>query len=123
MSAFPELQVERHDLVPVVTLSGDVDITIASELRTALLGAVDNSDPGLVVDLSGVRYLDSAGVNLLFELADSLGVRRLAFALVLPGGGLVERVITLVDLGSVARIERTMEEAVAFVEAGGAPEA
>ena len=60
-----------------------------------------------------VRYLDSAGVNALFELADELNRRRIELAVVVPEGGVLDRVVELVDLSSAARIERTVEAAIA----------
>ena len=64
-----------------------------------------------MVDLSETRYLDSAGVNVLFELAEDLSERQLTFALVVPEGGLVERVVMLVDLASVAQLHRSVAAA------------
>ena len=37
-----------------------------------MLTAVENQDVGLVIDLSDVSYMDSAGVNLLFDVAERL---------------------------------------------------
>ena len=63
--------------VRVVAVEGDVDISRAPVLREELRRSVDNHDLGLVVDLSETRYLDSAGVNVLFELAEDLTERQL----------------------------------------------
>jgi stage II sporulation protein AA (anti-sigma F factor antagonist) len=101
--------------VPVIELSGDVDLTEVPSLRERILHLVDNQHGGLVLDFSAVTYLDSAGVNMLFELAEGLQQRQLAFALVLPEGGLVERVFSLVDLGSVAQVHRSARSAVEAV--------
>ena len=97
--------------VRVVAVQGDVDISRAPVLRQELRRSVDNHDLGLVVDLCETRYLDSAGVNVLFELAEDLTERQLAFALVVPEGGLVERVVMLVDLASVAQLHRSVAAA------------
>jgi anti-sigma B factor antagonist len=102
--------------IPVVALSGELDLTRAPELRRQLMSAADNRDPGLVIDLSDAVYLDSAGVNVLFEMAEGLGSRQVALAVVVPEGSLVERVVELVDLGSVVRLHRTVEAAVADIE-------
>ena len=51
-----------------------------------------------MIDLSDATYVDSAGVNLLFDVAERLTVRQLAFAVVYPEGGIVERVFALVNL-------------------------
>jgi anti-anti-sigma factor len=97
--------------VRVVAVEGDVDISRAPVLREELRRSVDNHDLGLVVDLAETRYLDSAGVNVLFELAEELSERQLAFAVVVPEGGLVERVVMLVDLASVAQLHRSVDAA------------
>ena len=105
--------------VAVVVCSGEVDLIRAPSLRTELMDAVDNRHAGLVIDLSGVSYMDSAGVNVLFEVADELRQHQLGIALVIPPGSLVEKVVTLVDLGSVAPIHLDMEAALAHVREQG----
>jgi anti-anti-sigma factor len=104
---------DHRDSVGVARLSGDVDIVQAGTLRKQLLAAVRNEDLGLVVDLSDTRYIDSVGVSLLFELAERLAGRQLRFAVVMPSGGLVERVLTIVKLDSVAEVHRGLEDALA----------
>jgi anti-anti-sigma factor len=101
--------------IPVVRLDGELDTVRAPELRRRLMSAATNRDAGLVVDLTEATYLDSAAVNVLFELADGLGSRQVQLAVVVPEGGLVERVVTLVDLGSVVKIHRTADDAVAAI--------
>jgi anti-anti-sigma factor len=104
---------DHRDSVGVARLSGDVDIVQAGTLRKQLLAAMRNEDLGLVVDLSDTRYIDSVGVSLLFELAERLAGRQLRFAVVMPSGGLVERVLTIVKLDSVAEVHRGLEDALA----------
>jgi len=101
--------------IPVVRLSGDVDLARAPALREELMTAVNNRHEGLVVDLTGADYLDSAGVNVLFEVAEELQRHQLGMALVIPPDSIVEKVVTLVDLGSVAPVERDVEAALAHI--------
>jgi anti-anti-sigma factor len=109
------VELDHRDSVGVARLSGDVDIVQAGTLRKQLLGAVRNDDLALVVDLTDARYIDSVGVSLLFELAERLAGRQLRFAVVMPSGGLVERVLTIVNLNSVAEVHRDLGEALAAV--------
>jgi anti-sigma B factor antagonist len=102
--------------VRVVELDGDIDLARAPALREELRRGVGNEDSGLVVDLSEVRYLDSAGVNALFEVAADLAARRLRLVVVVPEGGLLDRVVELVDLRAVAGVERSVADAVASVD-------
>jgi anti-anti-sigma factor len=118
MNEHPQPDMSHRDAVGVVALSGEVGIVQASSLRERLLRAVRNEDLGLVVDLSDTTYIDSVGVSLLFELAERLSERQLRLAVVLPEAGLVERVLTIVNLGSVAAIRRTVDDALSAVRDG-----
>jgi anti-anti-sigma factor len=110
-------EVHYDGAVGVVRLVGEVDIAQAHELRGKLLGAVRNEDLGLVVDLTEATYIDSVGVSLLFELADRLAGRQLRLAVVLPQGGLVERVLRIVNLASVADIHPDVGDAISAIRA------
>jgi len=116
MSFEHEPRVDYRNAVGVVTLTGDVDIVQAHALRNRLLGVVRNEDLGLVVDLTEATYLDSVGVSILFELAERLSERQLRLAVVLPENGIVQRVVTIVNLASVAEIRNTVDDALAAVE-------
>jgi anti-anti-sigma factor len=117
VSGTAEAHVDHHDSVGVVTLTGEVDIVQASQLREHLLGAVRNDDLGLVVDLTQASYIDSVGVSLLFELAEKLSERQLRLAVVLPDGGLVGRVLGIVNLRSVADVHSSVDDAVSAIRA------
>ena len=118
MTSRTQAHVDYHDLVGVVKLTGDVDIVAAQELRERLLGAVRNEDLGLVVDLTEATYIDSVGVSLLFELAEKLTERQLRLALVLPDGGLIGRVLGIVNMASVAELHSTADEALSSIRGG-----
>jgi anti-anti-sigma factor len=102
----------RNGRVMVARMPVEVEITQAPLLRGQLMHAVENRDHGLVIDLTATQYLDSSGVNMLFELGEVLAARQLQMAVVMPEGGLVERVVTIVDLGSAMPIHRDVESAV-----------
>jgi anti-sigma B factor antagonist len=110
-----DVQVDYHDSVGVAKLTGEVDIVQAQELRKRLMGAVRNEDLGLVVDLTEAAYIDSVGVSLLFELAEKLQERQLRLALVMPETGLIQRVLTIVDVASVAEIHHTRDDALTAI--------
>ena len=58
----------RPDGAPVVTAVGEIDMSNAGTFRDALTRA-SAADGRLVVDLTGVEYLDSAGLTVLFTFA------------------------------------------------------
>jgi anti-anti-sigma factor len=113
-----EPRVEYRDAFGVLTLGGEVDIVHAYDLRERLLGVVRNEDLGLVVDLTEATYIDSVGVSLLFELAERLAERQLRLGVVFVEAGLVERVLTIVNLESVAQVHRNVDDAVTAIRGG-----
>jgi anti-anti-sigma factor len=115
MNEQPQTDVTYRDSVGVVSLRGEVDIVQAHELRERLVRAIRNEDLGLVVDLTDATYIDSVGVSLLFELAERLTERQLRLAVVVPDGGLVTRVLRIVNLKSVAGIHDTVDDAVSAI--------
>ena len=115
MNERPQAEVNYRDSVGIVSLRGEVDIVQAHELRERLVSAIRNEDLGLVVDLTSATYIDSVGVSLLFELAERLSERQLRLAVVVPEGGLVTRVIRIVNLRSVAAVHESLNNAVAAI--------
>jgi anti-sigma B factor antagonist len=111
------LTTERHDGVAVARLSGDMDISRAAAIRNELLRLLSNLDYGLVVDLREVTYLDSAGVNVLFEVAERLASRQQALTAVVPDTALIQRVLTLVNIRSAVETHPTLDAAVASIQA------
>ena len=79
--------------IPVVTVAGEIDMSNADRFREALGLAAAAADGGsFVVDLTGVEYLDSAGVHALFEHAARIR---------LIAGPLLEPVLTVSGLSGI----------------------
>jgi anti-sigma B factor antagonist len=113
VSTLAEIDVARHGGTVVARLAGEVDMTNASHVREELLAAVPNDVLALVVDLEGCRYLDSAAIEVVFDLSRRLQRRRQELRLVVPGSSPLGRVLTLTDVNSVAPIHSTLDAALA----------
>jgi anti-sigma B factor antagonist len=111
VTTLAELAVERHGGTIVARLSGEVDMTNAARVREELLAAVPNDALALVVDLEGCRYLDSAAIEVIFDLARRLQRRRQELRLVVPDSSPLGRVLTLTEVNSVASVHATLEGA------------
>jgi anti-sigma B factor antagonist len=85
------------DGIPVVTVAGEIDMSNAGRLRDALGLAAAATVPGgsFVVDLTGVDYLDSAGVHALFGHASRIR---------LIAGPLLEPVLTVTGLSGITSV-------------------
>jgi anti-anti-sigma factor len=113
VSTSADLDFERRELAVVATLSGEVDMTNAEYVRDEITGQVPNDAHALVIDLSGTQYLDSAAIELLFELSRRLGRRRQQLRLVVPEESPLTRLLTLTDVGSVAPVHSDLAGALA----------
>jgi len=74
------VQTDRRDGVTVVRPQGEIDLHVSGELRRALLDAVNAGGP-VVVEMSGVRYIDSSGIASLVEALQRARTRRQRFRL------------------------------------------
>jgi anti-anti-sigma factor len=116
MSDLARIQLRRVEDHVVACLSGEIDLSNASELEAELAASVPDDARGLVVDITEIGYLDSAGVRLVFSLAEGLRRRGQRLALVLPPAALVGRVLELSGIGQVVPIAPTVESAISPVE-------
>jgi anti-sigma B factor antagonist len=63
-----KISARRVDKATIFDLSGDVDMANSPELRKALLHEIrDARASRVIVNLSGVKYMDSSGVASLVE--------------------------------------------------------
>jgi anti-anti-sigma factor len=106
-----EIAVERRGAVLVARLSGEVDMTNSSYVGEELTRSVPNDAVALVVDLSETRYLDSAAIELLFDLARRLRRRRQTLRLVLPPASPLKRVLELTEIASATPVHDSLDAA------------
>ena len=100
----------------VATVRGEIDGSNAGEVQRAVAEHVPTTARALVVDLTETSYIDSTGVEILFELARRLSSRRQALTVAVPPGSGVRRVLELCDIGSVGTLVATAAEALALTE-------
>ena len=113
MSTLAEIGIERHGGTVVGRLAGEVDMTNAARVREQLLEAVPNDALALVVHLGDCRYLDSAAIEVIFDLSRRLQRRRQELRLVVPDSSPLGRVLVLTDVNSVAPVHSSLEAALA----------
>ena len=96
----------------VVTLAGEADFENGRQLRDALVSQLSRGARRLIVDVSGLDFMDSTGVNVLVAVRSSLRARGGSLALVAPRP-LVARVLGALGAGQVMTVYPTVEEAAA----------
>lgn len=111
MSTSAEIAIEQRGRCVVAHVAGELDVTNVARVGEELMEATPNEASALVVDLGGTTYLDSAAIELVFELARRLGRRRQELRLVVPAGSPLTRVLELTDVRSAARVHDTLDGA------------
>jgi anti-anti-sigma factor len=101
------LDLEREGHTTYAALAGEIDPSNARELGRRLTGAVPNDVLTVILDLSDVEYIDSSGVQLIFELAERLEARQQRLAVVVPEGAPAQRVLEIVALDATAPVAQT----------------
>ncbi len=96
----------------VVAASGEIDLTIAEGLRDALLATLNAGALGLVVDLTGTSFMDSAGVTALVRASRRAAASESTIRLAVTGGPVL-RVLSLVGIDRLIEVYPSVSAAVA----------
>jgi anti-anti-sigma factor len=111
MAELANVIVERHEDAQVVRLTGEVDISNAGRLEDDISQVVPNDVSGLVLDLTDTEYLDSAGIRMLFELAQRLAGRRQALELVVPDDSLIRHSLVVTEVQQAMAVHPSLPDA------------
>ena len=111
MNSPVDVTTKQRGAITVAHIAGEPDLANVREVERQLWDGIPNTSTGAVVDLSGVRYLDSAGLNLLFNLQRGLGKRGQRLCLIVPERALIRAILHVVQLDAAIEILSTIEEA------------
>jgi anti-sigma B factor antagonist len=101
---------EHDDDAVVVRLEGELELSTVAGVHEALVQALSADCARLVVDLRGLDFLDSAGINALVQAHQRcLGSERSLSLMVAPGH--VQRVLEV--SGILTLLDHTTEETLA----------
>ena len=82
-----------------VAVEGEVDVSNADQLRSAIDKQLDAAPSELVVDLSQVPYIDSTGIGVLVGAAHRAAEKNVRFEVARPQRN-VERVLGLLGVSA-----------------------
>lgn len=105
------LVLEHFDGVPVARPHGDIDAANASRLREELASCIAPNVDRVVLDLHNTRYIDSAGLDMLFRLSERLRQSRTRLLLVIPPSSQLNRLVEIVALDQTVAVRSSVEEA------------
>ena len=101
--------IHRHQHPPwtVLTVTGELDVVGAPELRQVIVTAVSDGEVRLVLDLTGVDFVDSFGIGVVVGALKRVRQRDGDLALVCPEPR-IRRVFELCDLDRVLPLHRSL---------------
>jgi anti-anti-sigma factor len=107
MTDLARVETSMIDGTPIVCIRGEIDLSNAADVRDAIGAAVPDAAV-VVVDLSGTTYLDSAGIAMIFRLAERLSYSRQELRLVVPPDAPISAVIRLTKVDRVIPVQESV---------------
>jgi anti-sigma B factor antagonist len=97
----------------VLCVEGEIDLETAPSLREEALDVIAQGHPHLILDLTGVTFCDSSGINAL------IGIMRCAMAAhgSLALAAVPDRLLHILDLTGLSSIMRTYPDTEAATNA------
>jgi anti-anti-sigma factor len=111
------VELEHHGGVTIARIRGDIDTSNVGDIELALqIGAPPNG-PGMVVDLTGVDYLNSAAIKMLFGVSEQLRARGHQLRVVVDEAASIRKVLTIIHFERLVPLHRSVKEAEAQITA------
>jgi anti-anti-sigma factor len=98
-----ELEIESAEAdggAPLLTLAGELDSSNVGRLEATVASVLAASPERVAFNLSGLRFMDSAGISVLVRLAAEVEVVEIR-----DPSPIVRRVIEITGLTSVLKVE------------------
>ena len=110
-----DLSVTTRDNVVIARIVGEIDMSNADDLREALAAAMPAGARAIILDLTGVDYLDSAGIRMVYMLDQDVQVRRQRLQVVVSPESMVADVLRLAGVSDHIGALETVDEALSRV--------
>ena len=94
-----KIRTSRDGRTATVVASGEIDLSTVDELRSAVTGAAEDVDR-LLLDLTDVEFIDSAGLGGLLELRSTLRSREITLE-ISAGEGPVRQAMQITGLSEL----------------------
>lgn len=107
-----EVSIEEYaETYSVVSVRGEVDLHTAPKLQQAIERAAETSGAAVVVDMSGVGFMDSSALSALVRSKEALDEKAAPLRLVAPSRA-VQRIFSVTGFGDLFDIFPSREAAI-----------
>ena len=113
------VEMERHNDLAVARIRGEIDTSNADRIERALQAGAEARETvsGMIVELNGVEYLNSAAIKMLFGLAEQLQTRGQQLRVVMDDAAPMRKVLRIIHFERLVPLHRTVKEAEAQIAA------
>jgi anti-anti-sigma factor len=94
----------------LVVLSGEMDIVSAGSFIETMTELEQSSPGGVAIDVAGLTFIDSSGINALLQVAHAIAARG-GHAVVAAPSPHVQRVFDITHVGDVVAVAADRDEA------------
>lgn len=67
-----ETSLRNRDGVPILDVTGEIDIYTTPQFKEAVSAAIDENKPAIVINMANVTYMDSSGFGTLLSATKRL---------------------------------------------------
>jgi anti-sigma B factor antagonist len=92
----------RHEVR--IAIEGEMDLANATVVEHQVLDAISNQDTEVTLDLHGLKYIDSAGLRVLFTFGRRLETLQIALEIVVPAESPLHRMIELSGIATAISV-------------------
>lgn len=107
--------VSRASGYAVLSVAGEVDAATEQQFRDALTSVLAHGAPRIVVELSRVSFMSSAGIGVLMGARRVLANGGGSLVLAAPHGAVVQ-VLSITGVGEVIPVAASVPDAVALLD-------
>src|SRR5262245_13362461 len=105
VSQLARVEPEDRGSTHLVHIIGEIDLSNAGQIMDDIRESVPSHASHVVLDLSDTQYLDSAGIAMVFRLAERLRYSRQELRLVVPADAPIRAVIELTMMQQIIPID------------------
>ncbi len=66
------VEIEEKNNIPIVNVSGEIDVYTCPQLRATLAGLIDKGQHSIILNLENIQYIDSTGLGTIAHTARTL---------------------------------------------------
>ncbi|WP_207549906.1 STAS domain-containing protein [Thermostaphylospora chromogena] len=113
-----KVSTRSHDGNAIVAVSGEIDLYTAPRLQSEFTRLLDEGPTRVVIDMSGVDFCDSTGMNVLLSALKRLKEHGGALEIAAPRPA-VRKILQVTGLDSVFTVHETVPQEFLIAESQG----